>query len=160
MDTKRGTSKTYQMWWLFNTKNKATILLLFSLKHSNKGSTLPTLCHTALQCIIGVYVNVAILKCNVTSVTTLFCGTQDPSGGQWSLQRCLASDRELKAGHPAIQSCCHSGEGGRAAKNFLNSGVTSENRKKSISDPDQLRLCVTCVCLRGRGRAEISEVVL
>lgn len=60
----------------------------------------------------------------------------------------LASDGELKAGHPAIQSWCHSGEGGTAATSFLTSGVRLENRKKSISDPDQLHLCVTYVCLK------------
>lgn len=32
-------------------------------------------------------------------------------------------------------------------------GGTSVSRKKSISDPDQLRLCVTCVCLGGVGGA-------
>lgn len=32
-------------------------------------------------------------------------------------------------------------------------GGTSVRRKKSISDPDQLRLCVTCVCLGGVGGA-------
>lgn len=66
---------------------------------------------------------------------------------------------ELEAGHPAIQSCCHSWEGGTAAKSFLIRGVTSENRKKRISDPDQkcphrLRLCVTCVCLWARKRED------
>lgn len=73
------------------------------------------------------------------------------------LQRCLASDRGLGAGHPAIQSGCHSTEGDTAARGFLSclggGGGTSVSRKKSISDPDQFRLCVTCDCLGGAGGA-------
>lgn len=74
------------------------------------------------------------------TVATSFCGPVDVSGCQWSAPLCLWT--ELKTGHPAIQSCCHSWEDGTAAKSFLSYEVTCGNRKKSISPLGQLHVCV------------------
>ena len=86
----------------------------------------------------------------------------EPCGGAWPLTEAPRGTRSRTSCHsePLSQlgrwySCKEASWAG---------GVTSENRKKSISDPgqkcpDQLRLHVTCVCLWGRERAEMSRVV-